>query len=435
MRRLRGPRPSVGENNPESTLGNLYQGSRGQVQLDYGSSNASPNYFQIAGNRDHPDSTTPSLVSVLASQRHPTLAQLQQTLTHLEQLVQQVTTNANSLWPAAVYNAPTHQAGPTESSISRLPPEVLGEIFWHCLPALPDAHFNLTFRPRTSEAPLSLARVCSLWRSIVLTTPRLHATLAIVQPAVHGLLPPQGTYFRGQPVTALQTMIARAGNLPLDVLLRSRRWLPGEAKACARTICSVSPRLRDLDLHYGCEDVVRKVFALPPDELPRLERLRIASHVLSGADHARVWAAPCLTSLELDNVRFAAPVALPALPLVRLTELVLKVHAPPVTVAQTLVILASAPALESLTVRLDDAACAVEAYEAGDQVLEELELPMIKSILVRGADGGRGWPGLEEFLERSGRVLGAPLERREVPMVHAVVLEAYAVAVSRDMEY
>ncbi|KAJ7359281.1 hypothetical protein DFH08DRAFT_845605 [Mycena albidolilacea] len=53
----------------------------------------------------------------------------------------------------------------------RLPVDILREIFVACLPA--DRNAVMSAR----EAPLLLGRICSAWRSIVLTTPRLWASL------------------------------------------------------------------------------------------------------------------------------------------------------------------------------------------------------------------------------------------------------------------
>ncbi|KAJ7823990.1 hypothetical protein B0H14DRAFT_1307061 [Mycena olivaceomarginata] len=49
----------------------------------------------------------------------------------------------------------------------RLPVDILREIFVACLPVDRNAVMS------AQEAPLLLGRICSAWRSIVLTTPRL----------------------------------------------------------------------------------------------------------------------------------------------------------------------------------------------------------------------------------------------------------------------
>ena len=55
----------------------------------------------------------------------------------------------------------------------RIPPEVLSEIFYHCLPKTP------YITPRDAESPLMLARVCHYWRAVTLSTPRLWSSLSI----------------------------------------------------------------------------------------------------------------------------------------------------------------------------------------------------------------------------------------------------------------
>ena len=59
------------------------------------------------------------------------------------------------------------------SPVRRLPPEVLCEIFLHCLP---DKAF---VTPAPLEPPLLLASVCSMWRSISLSTAGLWSSIAI----------------------------------------------------------------------------------------------------------------------------------------------------------------------------------------------------------------------------------------------------------------
>ncbi|KAF8894480.1 hypothetical protein BD779DRAFT_1668983 [Infundibulicybe gibba] len=57
--------------------------------------------------------------------------------------------------------------------ISQMPLDVMIEIFTHCLPKGP------YIRPDPRSAPLLLAQVCSAWRHVVLSTPKLWKSLAI----------------------------------------------------------------------------------------------------------------------------------------------------------------------------------------------------------------------------------------------------------------
>ncbi|KAJ6616648.1 hypothetical protein B0H10DRAFT_1632687, partial [Mycena sp. CBHHK59/15] len=58
-----------------------------------------------------------------------------------------------------------HQA--SISPASRLPYDIVGEIFVACLPTDRNPVMSAT------EAPVILCRICSAWRAIALSTPRL----------------------------------------------------------------------------------------------------------------------------------------------------------------------------------------------------------------------------------------------------------------------
>ncbi|KAJ7634616.1 hypothetical protein FB45DRAFT_470590 [Roridomyces roridus] len=60
------------------------------------------------------------------------------------------------------------------SPIRRMPADMMQEIFLACLPT----HRNCVMDAR--EAPLLLGRICSAWRALSLATPRLWASLHIV---------------------------------------------------------------------------------------------------------------------------------------------------------------------------------------------------------------------------------------------------------------
>ncbi|KAF8961817.1 hypothetical protein BDZ97DRAFT_1827286 [Flammula alnicola] len=62
---------------------------------------------------------------------------------------------------------------PILSPARRLPPDVLREIFYHCLPTYRNPIMS------ASEAPVLLTHICSIWRSIALSSPRIWAKLYI----------------------------------------------------------------------------------------------------------------------------------------------------------------------------------------------------------------------------------------------------------------
>ncbi|KAJ7170849.1 hypothetical protein C8R43DRAFT_68971 [Mycena crocata] len=63
--------------------------------------------------------------------------------------------------------------------ILSLPPEITSYIFLHCLAPIPDDGYDLEARPDLLAAPLLLLQVCSSWRSVAISTPRLWTRLYI----------------------------------------------------------------------------------------------------------------------------------------------------------------------------------------------------------------------------------------------------------------
>ncbi|KAJ7473352.1 hypothetical protein FB451DRAFT_1249075 [Mycena latifolia] len=63
------------------------------------------------------------------------------------------------------------------SPVRRLPLDIIQEIFIACMPT----HRNCVMTAR--EAPVLLGRICSAWRNISLSTPRLWASLHVVEPS------------------------------------------------------------------------------------------------------------------------------------------------------------------------------------------------------------------------------------------------------------
>ncbi|KAF9444239.1 hypothetical protein P691DRAFT_677985, partial [Macrolepiota fuliginosa MF-IS2] len=98
------------------------------------------------------------------------------------------------------------------SPIRRLHPEILQEVFCHCLPITHNAVMSAT------EAPLVLGRVCSRWRRIAYSTPELWASIHIVI-----IIPPRPSSCQAQQAIALQHAVAvwlsRSGTLPLSISL------------------------------------------------------------------------------------------------------------------------------------------------------------------------------------------------------------------------
>jgi len=94
--------------------------------------------------------------------------------------------------------------------IRRLPPEILSEIFIHCMS--PNSFDCKLYDSRNlDKAPLLLGQVCSRWRSISLSTPRLWTSFTLtIRPK----------YLKSDVILA-KTWLRRAGACPLSIRLES----------------------------------------------------------------------------------------------------------------------------------------------------------------------------------------------------------------------
>ncbi|KXN91369.1 hypothetical protein AN958_01026 [Leucoagaricus sp. SymC.cos] len=94
--------------------------------------------------------------------------------------------------------------------IRRLHPEILQEIFRHCLPVAHNAVMD------SREAPLLLRHVCSFWRRLADESPELWAS-------IHVVIPPRTPYSTSQkpPPHEISSWLSRSGVLPLSISLAS----------------------------------------------------------------------------------------------------------------------------------------------------------------------------------------------------------------------
>ncbi|KAF7364123.1 F-box domain-containing protein [Mycena sanguinolenta] len=96
--------------------------------------------------------------------------------------------------------------------ISKLPPEILSEIFLNFLPAYPEC-------PEHSGplSPLLLCAICRKWRAVAMTTPKIwRAIWMTVTHSSVGL----ATQFE-----LLQAWLSRSGSCPLSLDIRSYSWI------------------------------------------------------------------------------------------------------------------------------------------------------------------------------------------------------------------
>ncbi|KAJ6594647.1 hypothetical protein B0H19DRAFT_1247304 [Mycena capillaripes] len=102
------------------------------------------------------------------------------------------------------------------SPVHRLPLDILQEIFVTCIPT----HRNCVVS--SSEAPVLLGRICSSWRAISLSTPRLWARLHIVEPPLsYGPAAELHNQKVAQRLGITKTWLSRSGQCPFSISLQS----------------------------------------------------------------------------------------------------------------------------------------------------------------------------------------------------------------------
>ncbi|KAJ7042012.1 hypothetical protein C8F04DRAFT_1078021 [Mycena alexandri] len=144
------------------------------------------------------------------------------------------------------------------SPIRQLPLDLIQEIFVACLPT----HRNCVMS--TMEAPVLLGRICSSWRTISLTTPRLWTRLHVVEPSQHWI-----DAKVVQRVEVLKMWFGRSGVLPLSISIHCttrdflRTLLPFAARWQHIQFLNVPDSLEPLSHITEVDVPMLKSFAIP----------------------------------------------------------------------------------------------------------------------------------------------------------------------------
>ncbi|KIJ98188.1 hypothetical protein K443DRAFT_9375 [Laccaria amethystina LaAM-08-1] len=168
------------------------------------------------------------------------------------------------------------------SPIRWITQEILQEILIHCLPT--DHNAIMT----AHEAPLMLGRVCSSWRLISISTPRLWTTVHVPIPnGFDNLYPEEITHadyeFASKHIAdlrtaALQEWLNRSRSLAVDISFTQGDSLPTDvlipqlrhSYPIVNTILSVAHRWRKISIAAPAQTMMR-FLTHPPDELLFLE--------------------------------------------------------------------------------------------------------------------------------------------------------------------
>ena len=210
------------------------------------------------------------------------------------------------------------------SPARRLPPEIVQEIFVRCLPT--------THNPAksTTVAPLLLGRICSAWRNISLSTPRLWSSIHLVVPT-HNDISKIIAIIQLR-CEALKEWLGRSGTLPLSISLTiTDNPHPRDVSTASmiESLIQFSHRWNIIDLRvpYG---LLEPLNDLTKDDVPCLEAIKIDDIFNWDGSELPQWHFSIIgTAPRLHRVSFVhfqgVPHNLP-LPWARLTELSLETN-------------------------------------------------------------------------------------------------------------
>ncbi|KAF7346540.1 hypothetical protein MSAN_01882100 [Mycena sanguinolenta] len=255
----------------------------------------------------------------------------------------------------------------------RLPPDIVCEIFAACLPTERNAVMS------AQEAPLLLSRICSAWRTIALSTPRLWASLHV---------PFEWVLLNQSRTLAVVQWLQRSGARPisLSVTFDDFEWADESStdesfgrSALLRSLADFSARWRHVELMQLSSSRARELAGM---RTPTLESLKLTGDVsgskLAALDILRV---PTLRNLivhswssdHLDDIVLTMPLVWD-----QLTHLTFQCNRNRrgFLLRNVLVVLERCKRLVSLEVRLRDS---VEF--ASDPML----LPCLEILIVEGS--------------------------------------------------
>ncbi|KAF5347267.1 hypothetical protein D9756_009980 [Leucocoprinus leucothites] len=189
------------------------------------------------------------------------------------------------------------------SPFNRLPPDILREIFYYCLPISRNTTMSI------DEPPLSLGRVCKRWRHIVYSTPQLWTTLHIVAVPLSSLTSSRRDKAL---LDAIASWLSRSGVLPLSISMyhdvpshSGDRVMHQEVQPYLDIIARQSHRWKSA--YFVLRDVDWIKVLSQFTDVPMLEDLRVFDHSQSSG-----WRAPdnpgaITASLARDSGILRAP--------------------------------------------------------------------------------------------------------------------------------
>ncbi|KAJ7762539.1 hypothetical protein B0H16DRAFT_1311558, partial [Mycena metata] len=263
------------------------------------------------------------------------------------------------------------------SPARRLPLDIIQEIFIACLLT----HRNCVMS--ASEAPVLLGRLCSSWRVISLSTPRLWATLHVCEPSSSAIPLSELNKRYEQRLETTKAWLVRSGDCPLSISLQSAHNF-GEGNiswgSFFRAIIPFASRWRKIGLMNLAPILVEALSHLTEDDVPILQSFTFTSDgVLYG--EPQCWSSvQILHGRRLSNISISGTIS-PATALrlrwAELTSLALHDPSPhpldPFTGDSVLKLLSHCPALQT---RLS----VVEWRPSSPVVTSVVECPCLTSL-------------------------------------------------------
>ncbi|KAJ7062328.1 hypothetical protein C8F01DRAFT_1368941 [Mycena amicta] len=171
------------------------------------------------------------------------------------------------------------------SPMRRIPIDVLQEIFVACLATEHNCIMS------ASEAPILLGRICSSWRAISMSTPRIWASLHFVEPDVSFSSSVYVTRARdvrlAQRLETAKSWLGRSGKCPLSISLRINSFGSGYPSAnieswptysFLQVMISHSSQWRRIELNMP-DGLIRAFRNLTGKDVPLLQSLWLDLHI------------------------------------------------------------------------------------------------------------------------------------------------------------
>ncbi|KAJ3570922.1 hypothetical protein NP233_g4090 [Leucocoprinus birnbaumii] len=163
------------------------------------------------------------------------------------------------------------------SPFSRLPLDLIEEIFYHCLPVAHNAVMSI------HEPPLVLGRVCRQWRKIAYCAPRLWTSLHIVVTISD---PPRRPRKREMTLDAIGCWLSRSGALPLSIsfyhddtkFAYRPHSLDDQVQPYLSVMTRHSERWKSIYFMFRAVNWTTILLQFNSKDLPLLEELRIVDH-------------------------------------------------------------------------------------------------------------------------------------------------------------